>query len=197
MSWWTEHRAGALVAYLDDRERARLHESCELVRAAGGDVILHAGSRARSVLFIEDGEVEVLGNPSEPAVLATMGPGAVVGEIGFVDGEPRTHSVRARTDCRMRRLTRERAVELFDAEPRIGVKFAVGLAEVVAARFRAALAELEPIRAFASTLDEPLDAEPGAGGGSSFDEIDEPLPNDALDIIRRVARPGGRELVDL
>ena len=47
----------------------------------------------------------------EDVVLATLGPGCVVGEVGFVDGQPRTHDVRARTACRLRRLTRERLLE--------------------------------------------------------------------------------------
>ncbi|HVQ31164.1 MAG TPA: hypothetical protein VMV21_16340, partial [Vicinamibacteria bacterium] len=62
---------------------------------------------------------------------------------------------------------------------------------------RAAVDELEPVRAFAASLREPEDL--GAASASSFDEIDEPLPEDdpaepdaaeAVKLIKDVARKG-------
>jgi len=56
-------------------------------------------------------------------------------------------------------------------------KITISLARLVAVRFRAAVDELGPVRAFAASLREPEDAlEEGAAAG--FDEIDEPLPVD-------------------
>ena len=106
--WWPEARAGELVAYLDDEELARLLAVTEVAEAGAGDFLLHRGSPSRSLLLVEDGEIEIVDESlGETVVLGRVGPGGVVGEVGFLDGQPRTHHVRAGTACRVRRLTRD------------------------------------------------------------------------------------------
>jgi SulP family sulfate permease len=184
-SWWAEARKGDLVGYLTDEEHARLLGAAELASVAAGDPILRRGSPSRSLILIEAGEVAIVDESTGASVvLATIGAGGVVGEVGFVDGEMRTNDVRAMTACRLRRLTRERLLELVKDDATLFAKITIGLAEILARRFREAVAELEPVRAFAASLGQPAEAEEPA----SFDEIDEPLPEPALDLIRDVAR---------
>ena len=184
-SWWPEIRDGHLVGYLTEGEHQRLLAATEPATAAAGDTILTKGSPSRSLLFVEDGEVEILDESlGEALVLASVGPGGVVGEIGFVDGRARTHDVRARTACRLRRLTREALLVLVKNDSALFAKLTIALAELLAERFRSALAELEPVRAFAASLREPMDI----AAAADFDEIDEPLPEAALELIRDVAR---------
>jgi monovalent cation:H+ antiporter, CPA1 family len=186
--WWPRRRAGDLVAYLDDSEYARLLRAAEPAAAEAGNVILHRGSPSRSLLFVESGAVEVCGDTlGQTIVLATVGPGGVVGEVGFVDGQVRTHDVRAQGACRLRRLTREAFLKLVHDDPPLFAKLAVALAELVAGRFRATVAQLEPVRAFAASLGEPMELEEPTGAGT-FEEIDEPLPEQALDLIRQLAQ---------
>jgi CRP-like cAMP-binding protein len=125
----------------------------------------------------------------------------VVGEVGFVDGQPRTHDVRARTACRLRRLTRERLLELVKDDATLFAKLTIALAEILARRFRSAVAEFEPLRAFAATLDEPLSLE--GAKADHYDEIETALPeppegadgdDPAVDLIRDVARRARRRL---
>ena len=157
--WWPEARTGDLVAYLDDQELARLIALTEVAEAGAGDFLLHKGSPSRSVLLVERGEVEIVDEAmGEPVVLGRAGPGAVVGEVGFVDARPRTHDVRAATDCRVRRLTRDGLLTLAEKDPRLFAKVSIALAELVARRFRGVLAELEPVRVFAASLGEPATA---------------------------------------
>jgi CRP-like cAMP-binding protein len=200
-SWWPERRAGELIAYLDDAEQARLLAAMEPAEAAEGDFILHKGSPSRSLLVIEEGEIEILDESmGELLVLARVGPGGVVGEVGFVDGQPRTHDVRAATACRLRRLTREGLLDLVKGDPGLFAKLTIALAELLARRFRSALAELAPVRAFAASLQEPEDLDVAAGddidapGGSAYDEIDEPLPEQALELLREMARNAPKNL---
>ena len=77
-----------------------------------------------------------------------MPAGSVVGEVGFLDGRPRTHHVRARTACRLRRITRE-GFSSCDRRRRCFREDDVALAELLAARYRAVTEELEPVRALA------------------------------------------------
>jgi CRP-like cAMP-binding protein len=180
-------REGELVAYLGDEERARLLAVMDATAAAAGEAILHKGSPARSLLLIEEGEVDIVDAAGgEGVVLATLGPGSVFGEVGFVDGLPRTHDVWARTDCRLRRLTRDSLLALAQEDAPLFAKVVIGLAELLAARFRDAVRELEPLRAFAATLEEPME-------DVSFDEVEEELPESAMEMLRELARSGGKD----
>jgi CRP-like cAMP-binding protein len=189
--WWPETRTGDLVNYLGEDELRRLLACTESASVAPGEPILRKGSPSRSLLIVEEGEVEIV-EESSGEVLACVGPGGVVGEVGFVDGQARTNDVRARNACKLRRLTRERLLELVKGDAPLFAKLTIALAELLAKRFRAAVAELEPVRAFASRLRDPAAAE--AGEGSDFDEIDEPLPEEARELIRRVAGKAGDDV---
>jgi CRP-like cAMP-binding protein len=163
-----------MVSYLTDEEWGRLKSAMESCGAASGDVILKKGSPSRSLLLVEEGELEVFEvSMGEEVVLATVGPGAIVGEVGFVDGRARTHGVRAKTSARLLRLPRESLLKLVHDDPALFAKLTIALAELIAKRFRQAVDELEPLRAFASTLKEPLEL-------VEFDEIEAPLPESGL-----------------
>lgn len=187
-SWWPEARTGDLVGYLTDDEQSRLFAAMDSAMAAAGDVILSKGSSSRSLLLLEEGQVEVFEESGgDPVVLATLGPGSVVGEVGFVDGCTRTHSVRAVTPCRLRRLTRDRLLLLVKDDPGLFAKLTISLAELIAFRFRGAVDQLEKVRAFATTLKEPDD------GPASFDEVDGPLSEDVVEFLKDMARRGGTD----
>ena len=205
--WWPEARAGELVAYLDDVELSRLLAVTEVAEAGAGDFLLHRGSPSRSILLVEDGEIEIIDESmGETVVLGRVGPGGVVGEVGFLDGEPRTHHVRAGTACRVRRLTREGLLALGEVEPRLLAKVTLALAGLLARRFRQALDELEPLRSLAMSLADPEQIpprkreQPSADGAPAehlaghddspveYDEIDDPLLDQALDVLRELAR---------
>jgi CRP-like cAMP-binding protein len=200
-AWWPERRSGELVGYLDDAEHGRLLSATEPADAAPGDFILHKGSPSRSLLVVEEGTLEIVDESmGDTLVLARVGPGCVVGEVGFLDGRPRTHDVRAATPCRLRRLTRDRLLELVKDDPALFAKLTIALAELLARRFRSALDELAPVRAFAATLAEPEDMESAQlagvndGDAAGYDEIDEPLPEQALELIRELGRKASTDL---
>jgi CRP-like cAMP-binding protein len=212
--WWPEARTGELVTYLDDQELARLIAVTEVAEAGAGDFLLHKGSPSRSLLLVEDGQIEIIDETlGETIVLGRVGPGGVVGEVGFLDGQPRTHHVRAGTACRVRRLTREGLLALAQADPQLFAKVSIALAGLVARRFRNALEELDPLRAFAASLGDPeerADAVPEASpperkghaasadgpddGPIHYDEIEDPILDQALDVLRELARRPGKDL---
>lgn len=204
VSWWPAVRSGDLVAYLGEAEHARLLGAMNTRNVAAGEFVLRKGDPSSSLLIVEEGELEVLDESmGETVRLASVGRGGVVGEVGFVDGQPRTHHVRARSACVLRSLTRERLLELVRDDPMLFAKLMIALAELLAARFRLTVRELEPIRAFAKSLgdplayESPLSHEPQAEGAADFDEIDEPLPEAALELIRDLARKAHGDLTGL
>lgn len=189
--WWPERRDG-LAAYLDEAEMRRFEAATEVTEVGAGAVVLHREAASRSLLVIEAGELEVVEDHlGAPRVLAIMGAGDVAGELGFVDGWPRTQDVRARTACRVRRLTREQLMGLATTDAPLFGKLSLGLAVILAARFREVMAELAPVRAFAASLQEPLEdpVEPEADGGElgQFDALDDDTPDAALNILRQIA----------
>jgi CRP-like cAMP-binding protein len=191
-SWWPVVRPGELVGFLSEDEHARLLAAMEPCTAAAGELVFQKGSPSRSLLLVEQGQLEVFDEAvGQEVVLAPVGPGGVGGEVGFVDGRPRTHHVRARSECRLLRLTREGLLQLVKDDPWLFAKLTIALAQLLAFRFRSAVEELEPVRAFAVSLREPLEME----AGPDFDEIDEPLPEAdpdsgaaAVAVVKRVAR---------
>jgi CRP-like cAMP-binding protein len=197
--WWPTQRQGELVGYLTDEEHVRLLRATEPCTATEGDLVFQKGSPSRSLLIVEEGLLEVFDQVmGDDVVMASIGPGGVVGEVGFLDGRSRTHHVRARGDCRLRRLTRPALLELVKNDPQLFAKLTITLARLVAQRFRTAMDDLEPVRAFAVSLREPEDVS-GLESGSDISELPtlaEPTDSEAVKavkIIKDVARSSRRK----
>lgn len=83
--------------------------------AAAGESVIRKGAAETHLFLVEDGELEVvLDGPDRPVV----GAGNLVGEMAFLDNAPRRNDVRARTDCRLRRLDRLELMTAFASDPR-------------------------------------------------------------------------------
>ena len=69
-------------------------------RSASGDVIMRQGDASDAMHVITRGRVRVeRDQPGEtPLVLAELGPGDVIGEMGLLDGSPRSATVTASED---------------------------------------------------------------------------------------------------
>jgi CRP/FNR family transcriptional regulator, cyclic AMP receptor protein len=109
------------------------------------------------------GELEVFEeSKGRMIVLGTVPAGSVVGEVGFLDGRPRTRHVRAKSACELRKITREGFVELLNVAPILFAKMMVALSELLAGRYRMVTEELEPVRALAASLRDIQKADPNA-----------------------------------
>ncbi len=75
---------------------------------SAGQVIFEQGTPANQAFFIESGTVEVLIERDGHCIkLAEIGPGEVFGEMGVLEREARSASVRAVDKCRIYVMTRE------------------------------------------------------------------------------------------
>lgn len=88
----------------------------------------HAGGLAYVIL---DGSAEVVRRGRR---IATLGPGAVVGELSLIDGLPRSASVRATSDLHVLELDAHDLQRLLDRAPHVMRK----LLEALSLRIRAA-----------------------------------------------------------
>jgi len=87
----------------------QLAAGLEPVQVASGASVFEQGDAGDGCYVIESGTAEVVGDGSR---ITTLGPGELVGEIALLRQVPRTATVRALTDLRLRRLEGSRFVRV-------------------------------------------------------------------------------------
>jgi CRP-like cAMP-binding protein len=98
------------------KELERLAEITEEATFEAGRVLCEQGRVADRCFIILEGEAEVTVGER---LVATVGPGQAVGEMGLVDRLPRSATVRARTPMRVRVIKADRFDQLLDQVPAI------------------------------------------------------------------------------
>jgi CRP-like cAMP-binding protein len=120
-------------------------EECDAVlavlkarRGAPGDVLFREGDRGDSLMIVLDGQlvasVQTEGGVSE--TIAALGPGEVVGEMAFVDAEPRSATVSAPVGATVLEFTREALAGLRRTAPRVAAAIQRNVLFDVARRLR-------------------------------------------------------------
>jgi CRP-like cAMP-binding protein len=84
-----------LFAGAHRRELRELAATTDLVSADAGRVLCRAGQRALATYIVVDGVVDVV---VQGATVTSLRRGQIVGELGVIDGEPRSADVVAATD---------------------------------------------------------------------------------------------------
>lgn len=87
-------RKFACLQALPDSELAVLAAVVNERKFAAGEALIEQGAPSRSCLFVVAGRTEVRKAVGEShRMVNTLGPGAILGQIGMVDGAPRSASV--------------------------------------------------------------------------------------------------------
>ena len=85
-----------------------------------GDIIIEEGTKGTSAYVILSGAVEVLKKSGDEEVtVATMGEGKVFGEMGLIEDRPRSATIRALSDLRVRIINRDQFNDLLRTKPAI------------------------------------------------------------------------------
>ena len=84
-----------------------------------GQVLFASGDAGDGCYLLDRGllRVTVTSSRGEERTIATLGPGAVVGELSMIDGGPRSASVVALSDCSLRFTSREDFGKYMAAHP--------------------------------------------------------------------------------
>ncbi len=115
----------------------------EIITFAAGEILYREGDPSSHALLIEKGTVEILqGGPNHPRVVGTVSANEVVGEMGLIDEQPRTHTARAAAAGQAVRVTREEFPSLLASDPQRSLRYLGSLFE----RIRRLEAELEALR---------------------------------------------------
>ncbi|WPZ35675.1 cyclic nucleotide-binding domain-containing protein [Thalassobaculum sp. OXR-137] len=101
-----------------------------------GQTLFHEGDQAWAAFLIESGEVEILRSAGQrhEVLLATVGPGELIGEMGLIDNSPRSATARALGMTVVQVITEQNFSRLLtNAEPGL-----VALLKVLLRRLRVA-----------------------------------------------------------
>ena len=92
-----------LFSGLDETELERLSRVATRRRAGRGEQVVRAGESADALLILLTGRAKVTNFDEEgrEIILAWLGPGEFFGEMGLIDGSPRSASVVAVENCEL------------------------------------------------------------------------------------------------
>ena len=157
----------------DGNPLAQLGLNDSNLRLAVGETLFQQGDLSDRAYIVESGLVEVVAKTGDgEVVLARLGPGEVVGEMGLIDGSERTASVRALSDSELLVISAEQLRhKLREADP------------VVALLLETMLRRLRDIRG-GSPSNNPCEPAP-IGDGSQSPMLD---PHDAKSVLRTERR---------
>ena len=156
----------ATVPLLEGRDEADLAELARVMRrrtVREGEILWRQGDDAREMLFVVDGAVSAsLHVPGDRAVeIGRAGPGEMVGEIGLLDGDGHTMSVRVTETATVLALGRLDFAALLARQRSVGVQ---AEAPACVATSRARLRN--QLRHLAASLGGEVAGPPAGGSGS-------------------------------
>ena len=124
-------------------EWGKLLKHCQTQLFERDKVVIKAGEAENSLYILTFGTLEVLMEQrGQTRRLASIQSGSVVGEQSFLDGKPRSASIRAASECQLLRLSRD-SFDIFAArEPSLARAFLFDLGRILSLRLRSTLEQL-------------------------------------------------------
>lgn len=129
---------GLCVPQWQTTDWSMLFSYAELVRVPRGTLLIEKDALERTLYFVASGLLEVtsiLGGAST-AASAIVHPGEVVGELSFLDGQPRSATVWAIADSELYRLHFNQYEAFANAHPHKMCDLLLALGRVVSLRLR-------------------------------------------------------------
>lgn len=113
-------------------------------KAEPGDMIIREGDTDDFMLFIIEGRINIVKTDShgERRPMTIVGPGATLGEMSMIDGEPRFASCIALDATTFSVFSRDSMVKIILQEPGLGSKILIKLVTLLSQRLRATSSDL-------------------------------------------------------
>ena len=112
------------------------------------------------MLLVLDGEVTVeniVVSRVEPITVTVLGEGSLLGEMGLLDGEPRSASCTASTTVRCAILTREALEQLMIDNPQVAAKLMMAVSLRIAERLRDSADKLKMYAQLTLAMQQEID----------------------------------------
>lgn len=116
----------------------KLSRFMEVFRAEPGQTIIREGDLDDYMLFILQGRISIVKTDGhgERRAMTSVGPGAILGEMSMIDGEPRFASCIAIDTTIFAAFGRDAMVKIIMDEPALGAKILIKLVTLLSQRLR-------------------------------------------------------------
>jgi CRP-like cAMP-binding protein len=126
-------------------------------------VFIHEGEVKQNdyMLLVLEGDIAVeseLSGLHEAMVVGVMGPGNLIGEMGVLDGSPRSATCTATTEIYAAVLTRTALMRLLKEEPQVGARLLLAISKRMADRLRETTRKLRTFAQMNNVLQQELQA---------------------------------------
>jgi CRP-like cAMP-binding protein len=112
----------------------------KIVKLAANQILVHEGEKSHCMYWLQQGQLVVTKRKlNEDVTLGHVYKGELVGEISFLDSEPRSATVKALTDCELIEIPQETIDAIFKTQP----KWLEILVKTLAERLRKANARIK------------------------------------------------------
>ena len=135
-------------------------------RIKAGEAVIREGESTRNdfMALVLDGEVTVENSVAaahDSMVVSILGPGSLIGEMGIIDGGPRSATCTASTDLALAVLTREALTRLMDTHPSVAARLLLAMSKRIADHLRETNRKLMTFAQVSKALQQELDAAHG------------------------------------
>ncbi len=135
------------------------------LKVPAGTVFIHVGKVVRTdyMMLVLDGEVTVEHEQtaaSDSMVMSVMGPGSLIGEMGLLDGSPRSVTCCAATDLAVAVLSRDALLLLIEQRPSVAARLLLSISKGLSDRLRETNGKLKTLIQVSRAMQQELAATP-------------------------------------
>jgi CRP-like cAMP-binding protein len=149
------------LAEMSDEDARCVVSYMRLAHFPAGAVLFREGDQGNTsyLLLILSGDVEVhtadLGG-QEPVPISVLGPGHIIGEMGLIDGAPRSTTCQATSAIEAAGLSRKALELMIEEQPRVAARLLVALTKRLADRLRAMSGQLQIYAQLSGTMQNEI-----------------------------------------
>ena len=136
------HALISLISQLTDDDVQWIFRTADEQQIAADTVLIAEGGDVPAIYFVLEGLLGVFATESGGHRLALVGPGEIVGEMSFLEGQAPTESVKAIETTMLLVLSRVALAAKLEADLAFASRFYTGLAKSLSQRLRAANAHV-------------------------------------------------------
>jgi CRP-like cAMP-binding protein len=127
-----------LFANLTAEDVRYLAQACEERTLVSGEDVFHEGDVGEGMWIVESGRVDVVKRirGEVERVLASFGPGDILGEMSFIDGSRRSATARTAQVSDFLLMSRAAMDRVLEERPRVGATFFQNICAILAGRVR-------------------------------------------------------------
>lgn len=132
-------------------------------RVPAGQVVIKEGESKQNdfMALVLDGEVTVentVAAAHDSMVVSVLGPGSLIGDMGIIDGGPRSATCTAATDLALAVLTRDALMRLMENKPAVAARLLLAMTKRIADHLRETNRKLMTFAQVSKALQQELDA---------------------------------------